>query len=319
MIVGRTMNNAKRHAFFIVIEIEGQSCSLRRGVRQMMNLIRDILVVCCALAMAGATATSGTAQQQTTSQPAAFKTWQIESGVSGGLIGRSENFTLTSDGQVTFEDHRRRTRATQKVSAMIISEVTQLLKELNLPTTSSVASGKEWGPDQIASHFIVTLDGKKYVVQQSGPHLDLALDEAQQNMLSRLNQTLAQVFTEDLKRNAKEVDFGLGKVWILNEGAQNWRNPNPVWVGTLTRRGQSNIFEAVWRKRGTGEEVRDTVRIVTQPHYNVRLYRTGPKREGLRTYFEGVGLGWFFDDPGRVSGSATGAKPGYMWSARVTF
>jgi len=95
-------------------------------------------------------------------------------------------------------------------------------------------------------------------------------------------------------------DFGrlAADVWRVEEGL----NGRPVWVGTWTRRGRSNVFDAVWRNVDTGEEAQDTLRLIESEErivfhrdgnngeYRGQLSRDGEHMDGTASWYSEDGF-----------------------------
>ncbi len=88
-------------------------------------------------------------------------------------------------------------------------------------------------------------------------------------------------------------------VWHVEEGV----NGRSLYIGTWTRRGQSNVFDALWRNTDSGGEVRDTLRLVeggdrivfhrdgNNGDYRGRLSGDGRHIDGTASWYT---AGWFW-------------------------
>src|ERR1019366_4561156 len=87
-------------------------------------------------------------------------------------------------------------------------------------------------------------------------------------------------------------------VWRIEEGAGG----RVIWAGTWTRRGRSDVFDAVWRNVVTGAEARDTLRLVeardrivfhrdgTNGEYRGELSRDGRHMNGTASWYSADGF-----------------------------
>jgi hypothetical protein len=92
-------------------------------------------------------------------------------------------------------------------------------------------------------------------------------------------------------------------VWRIEEGV----NGRALYVGTWTRRGRSNVFDAVWRNVDTGGEIRDTLRLVEAGD------RIVFHREGNNGEYQGH----FSRDDRHMLGTASWYDPGWFWRAEA--
>ena len=98
---------------------------------------------------------------------------------------------------------------------------------------------------------------------------------------------------------AKTVPPDLGKVWHEKEGP---------WVGTWTRRGDTNVFDAVWRNP-EGVEIKDEVTFESVSDHQIVLFRKGT---------QGRYHGHLSDDGLKIdNGSADWFAPTDSWSATI--
>jgi hypothetical protein len=97
----------------------------------------------------------------------------------------------------------------------------------------------------------------------------------------------------------KTVPPDLGKVWHEKEGP---------WEGTWTRRGDTNVFDAVW-KNSEGIEIKDEVTFESVANNQVVLFRKGT---------QGRYRGRLSDDGLKVdNGTADWCSPADTWSATI--
>lgn len=71
------------------------------------------------------------------------------------------------------------------------------------------------------------------------------------------------------------ISSGLANVWAVNE--------NDAWTGTWTRRGNSDVFDAVWVHNQTKEHITDVLKITAIEGSKITIYR-----EGLKGYYYGT-------------------------------
>ena len=117
-----------------------------------------------------------------------------------------------------------------------------------------------------------------------------------------MKRTLSLLFVTMLLLGAcgpKTKPADLGKVWYEKEGP---------WEGTWTRRGDTNVFDAVW-KNPQGEEIRDEVTFESVTGRDIVLFRKGT---------QGRYRGQLSDDGLKVEkGSADWFAPTDSWSATI--
>jgi hypothetical protein len=92
-------------------------------------------------------------------------------------------------------------------------------------------------------------------------------------------------------------------VWHVEEGV----NGRSVYIGTWTRRGQSNVFDAVWRNADSGGEIRDTLRLV----------EAGDRIVFHRDSNNGDYRGHLSDDGRHMNGTASWYPEGWFWRAEA--
>jgi hypothetical protein len=117
-----------------------------------------------------------------------------------------------------------------------------------------------------------------------------------------MNKTLSFLFATMFFLTAcgpKTVPPDIGKVWHEKEGP---------WEGTWTRRGDTNVFDAVW-KNPQGEKIEDQVTFESVSDHQIVLFRKGT---------QGRYRGRLSDDGLRVdNGTADWFSPGDSWSATI--
>ena len=117
-----------------------------------------------------------------------------------------------------------------------------------------------------------------------------------------MNRILALLLAAMLSLAAcgpKIVPPDLGKVWHEKEGP---------WEGTWTRRGDTNVFDAVW-KNPQGEEIRDQVTVESVSDHQVVIFRKGT---------QGRYYGHLSDDGLKIdNGKADWFAPADSWSATI--
>ncbi len=95
------------------------------------------------------------------------------------------------------------------------------------------------------------------------------------------------------------VPADIGKVWHEKEGP---------WEGTWSRRGDTNVFDAVWTNP-QGEKIEDQVVFESVSDHQIVLFRKGT---------QGRYRGHLSEDGLKVdSGSADWFSPGDSWSATI--
>jgi hypothetical protein len=92
-------------------------------------------------------------------------------------------------------------------------------------------------------------------------------------------------------------------VWHVEEGV----NGRSLFIGTWTRRGRSSVFDAVWRNVDTGEEIRDTLRLV-EAGDRIVFHRDGNNGEYQ---------GHFSPDARHIEGTTSWYGPGWFWRAEA--
>jgi hypothetical protein len=101
------------------------------------------------------------------------------------------------------------------------------------------------------------------------------------------------------RRHDRDLDRLAADVWHIEEGVDG----RAVWVGTWTRRGRSDVFDAHWRNVETGAEASDTVRLIeardrivfhrdgNDGEYRGTLSREGTHMDGTASWYRS---GWFW-------------------------
>jgi hypothetical protein len=92
-------------------------------------------------------------------------------------------------------------------------------------------------------------------------------------------------------------------VWHVEEGA----NGRAFYVGTWTRRGRSNVFDAVWRNVDNGAHISDTVRLI-EAGDRIVFHREGNG---------GDYTGHLSGDGTHMRGTASWYGPGWFWRAEA--
>ena len=92
----------------------------------------------------------------------------------------------------------------------------------------------------------------------------------------------------------------LGRVWSVFEAGE--------WIGTWTRRGDTNIIDAVWTNKNTPGEWRDEMTIESVRGDQVVLFRKG---------MNGRYTGTISADRKSISGTASWYQPGQNWTAQI--
>ena len=126
-------------------------------------------------------------------QTAKFKTWKITSAKSGGFAGISLSSTLDSRGNLTRVNKTQ--EAVEKIDESKVSEISRLIKELNLPRTKLKTVKGRRIYDGIYTGLVITLDGKDYKIE--GTTFDdakyLALTKKQTATLEKLKAKFREI------------------------------------------------------------------------------------------------------------------------------
>jgi hypothetical protein len=108
---------------------------------------------------------------------------------------------------------------------------------------------------------------------------------------------------DDDQRSQQRRDAGRlpADVWHIEEGVDG----RAAWVGTWTRRGRSDTFDAVWRNVDTGVEARDKLRLI-EAKDRIVFHRDGNNGEYT---------GQLSRDGAHMEGTANWYGPGGFWRA----
>jgi hypothetical protein len=173
-----------------------------------------------------------------------------------------------------------------KLSPEELARITRLVKQFNLSNTTNPAESHI--PDVMANRFTLELGGHLYY---GGPEE------------KELATELQSILTEEAKaavneKWAKTGPFRLGRLWQVKEDIRDskGRFHRDYWLGTWTRRGDMNLFDAVWHNFKTGEEMKDVVQFDSAERGTVRLHRQRTKQayegdyraEEMNTIFAGT-------------------------------
>ncbi len=248
------------------------------------------------------------------SQTGSFNTWRIYFGTNWPAIGKGETLTVCSDGRITYLNKEQGTTAARRVSASSVAEITELIKQLKVPQTKAKYPDNgplpwEFGFNPKLSWFNISLGNQDYKIER----LDLSV--VQLRIYKQLRQKAESLFDNAIKEQAKmqAPPIMRGHVWTVLENYEDTER-NALWHGRLTRRGQSFVFDAVWRNAKTGEEVHDTVELLDAVAERVLLRRDGPPKEGLRKFFRGT---YSRFNLSKVSGNANADNPSWFWEATI--
>lgn len=111
--------------------------------------------------------------------------------------------------------------------------------------------------------------------------------------------TLPVLFADDQRSQHGRL---AADVWHIEEGVGG----RAAWVGTWTRRGRSDVFDAVWRNVDSGVEARDKLHLIeatdrvvihrdgNNGDYTGQLSRDGTHMEGTANWY-GAGGFWRAD------------------------
>jgi hypothetical protein len=102
-------------------------------------------------------------------------------------------------------------------------------------------------------------------------------------------------------QNRRDAGHLPADVWRIEEGV----NGQAAWVGTWTRRGRSDVFDAEWRNVENGGEARDRIRVI-EARDRVVLHRDGNNGEYT---------GQLSRDGAHMEGTANWYGPGGYWRA----
>jgi hypothetical protein len=261
------------------------------------KIILNLLMILGFLTVAG----SFTAEAQKLSNNK-FKTWKISDGQSGGIAGRIENYSISSDGNSIEQANMKTT--TQKIDETDLQEIVGLLEELKLPGTKTKLVKGSRIYDGVYGGLTITLDGKDYKIEGNSfyDEKQIVLTAAQKKTLDQLKRKLAQIRTKPVKNNypvQQEIPSVMtGKVWTITifrrkpmysggDFAPYDFEITIFWRGKLTRRENSFIFDAVWRNELTAEEVCDTVELADTVLESIVLRRSGEANKNLGEVFRG--------------------------------
>jgi hypothetical protein len=242
---------------------------------------------------------AGTAQSTNSPQTARSSTWTVQYTVSGGIAGRVEHISVRQDG-VTQTWGLRAAKRESTISPEELAKIRSLVKACKLSDTAKPAESQI--PDMISSELTIEIGGHLYYIGPEGK--DLAQE------LHRLFEQKAQE-AENAKW-AKAGPFRLGRVWKVKEEIrdQKGRFNGEFWLGTWTRRADTNLFDALWRNSRTGEEVKGVVQLDSAERGMVTLHRLGTKQ-----IYHGVYQPEHMNTVSSGSISAPGSTPCLWWAA----
>lgn len=109
-----------------------------------------------------------------------FKSWEINSGRSGGIAGFIEAASIDSNGNL-----KKRNGSTEKIEETKLTEIFDLISQLNLPKAKTKIVKGEHIYDGIYSGFSITLDGEVYQLRGNSFY-----DEKQVILTKRQSKTL---------------------------------------------------------------------------------------------------------------------------------
>ena len=171
--------------------------------------------------------------------------WTLEYKQSGGVHGRYKHVVVHDDGRVLVLDMLGNREADTQASPALLATLKDLLSKAFLmePWPAAPRDRERGEPDSIDT--IITGSMADGVVSPvGGVYLGDALESIYRDALQRA----------DDKRYGP---FSIGRVWRVLEtqlDSLKGRYPDNCWDGTWIRRGDTAVFDAVWRKHGTGEE-----------------------------------------------------------------
>lgn len=190
--------------------------------------------------------------------------WLVEYTVTGGVAGRVEHISVRQDGLTKTWSVSASTQEST-ISAAELAEIRSLVMACRLTNTTKPAESQI--PDMISSALTMERDGRLYYIGPEGKELAQALDRIFEQKTKE---------AEDAKW-AKAGPFHLGRVWKVQEEIRDPQGQfhGDYWLGTWTRRGDTNLFDAVWRDSRTGEEVRDVMQFDSAQRGSLTLHRLG--------------------------------------------
>ncbi len=100
--------------------------------------------------------------------------------------------------------------------------------------------------------------------------------------------------------------FEIGSVWTVEETISD---PDNVWLGTWTRQGDTNTFDAVWRHKTDGREVKGVVEFRQVEGNQVVLFRAATNGNYRGTLSA--------DGRQITSGTADWYRPEMSWTATI--
>jgi hypothetical protein len=99
--------------------------------------------------------------------------------------------------------------------------------------------------------------------------------------------------------------FNLGRIWKVEEGYYDEAH----WVGVWTRRGESNVFDAVWKHCWTRETAQDVVEVQLAKDGQLTVFRRSIKQHYRGRYSA--------QHPNKVRGGADWYGPDLIWKAEI--
>jgi hypothetical protein len=227
------------------------------GTRHVVAALFFLALTLCAGAQGSATPQAESSPHKGFSGP-----WTIRYSVEGGIAGRNEHLTLQQDGQA--EVTGRPGKTSFQISAGQLARIAGIVQNLDLSATTAPAKPKNV-PDMLYSSLTITYDGREHPIGPDGKNLAIEVQSIMSEGLRR---------AEDEKW-IKAGPFRPGRTWQVSEEVRDGQGlwHGELWVGTWTRRGDSNTFDAVWHNNKSNQELRDAVVLDSAGRGKIAMHR----------------------------------------------
>jgi hypothetical protein len=220
--------------------------------------------------------------------------WTVEYSVSGGVHGIRKHLIVHDDGRLLAEG---RLKADLQALPSQLAALLEILGKAEFSLRSKTPLREEpVVPDMIYQSLTISTGGREYSVWANG--LESLLDSIFEDSMKRA----------DDERWARAGPFKLGRTWKVKEEVREnfmWR---ASWIGVWTRRGDSKLFDAIWRHDKTGEERRGTVELDAADRGELKLHCDATGARYQAPYSP--------EDQTRIVGS-TSACRGCTWRATI--
>ncbi|MFN2546156.1 MAG: hypothetical protein ABR567_01855 [Myxococcales bacterium] len=201
------------------------------------------------------------------------KPWQLEYYRVGGIAGYDDRLTVNDDGRMIVPERRppRPSMPANELIPALPAEMAALTRELANIDLAKIPPDRPRDPsdgqirDALYQAVEITSGGRTHKMRE-GPLLEL---------LASMYQRVA-----DERRGAKAGAFPVGNVWSVEE--LTGESGEGGWRGTWMRRGDSNVFDAVWTHSLTGSERFGTVQLDFAARGRIQLHVApdGPRYDG---------------------------------------